>query len=101
MKVDEVKMKKFIIILIMFVIIILLTGCEKVENENGEYVNSNFGLIEIENTHQKQLLYDPETKIVYMYISSLYRAGISPYYVIGENGEPQVAIYGVNYKKGR
>lgn len=94
-------MKKFIIVLIMLAIIIFLTGCGKVKNENGEYVNSNFGLVEIETKHQKQLLYDPETKIVYMYIYGLYRAGISPYYVIGENGKPEVAIYGVNYKKGR
>ena len=97
-------MKKFIIIiLILFAIIILFTGCSKVKikDENGEYVNSKFGFIEIEDKHQKQLLYDPETKIVYMYIYSSYRAGMSPYYVIGENGKPEVAIYGVNYKKGQ
>ena len=92
-------MKKFIIILIIFAIIIFLTGCEKVKDENGEYVNSSFGLIEIEDKHQKQLLYDPETKIVYMYIYDLYKGGISPYYIIGESGKPEVAIYGVNYKE--
>ena len=64
-------------------------------------MNSSFGLIEIENEHQKQLLYDPETKVVYMYICTLNRAGISPYYIIGENGKPEIAMYGVNYKKGR
>ncbi len=52
-------MKKFIICLVMFAIIIFLTGCEKVKDENGEYVSSHFGLIEIEDEHQKQLLYDP------------------------------------------
>lgn len=93
-------MKKLIIVLIMFAIIIFLTGCVKVKDKNGEYVKSNFGLIEIEDEHQKQLLYDPETKVVYMYIYSLYRAGISPYYVIGENGKPELAMYGVNYKEG-
>jgi hypothetical protein len=85
----------------MFAIIIFLTGCEKVKDKNGEYVNSNFGLIEIEDKHQKQLLYDPETKIVYMYIYTLYKAGISPYYIIGENGKPEIAMYGINYKKGQ
>lgn len=95
------KMKKFIIVLIIFAIIIFLTGCEKVKDENGEYVRSTFGLIEIEDKHRKQLLYDPETKIVYMYVYGSYRAGISPYYVIGENGKPEIAMYGVNYKEGR
>ena len=94
-------MKKFIIVLIMLVIIIFLTGCEKVKDENGEYVSSNFGLIKIEDKDQKELLYDPETKIVYMYLYDYYRAGISPYYVIGENGKPEIAMYGVNYKESR
>lgn len=100
----KIRMKKFIIVFIMLAIIIFLTGCEraKVKDENGEYVNSTFGLIEIETKHQKQLLYDPETKVVYMYIyTSGYRAGISPYYIIGEDGKPEVAIYGVNYKEGQ
>lgn len=94
-------MKKLIIVLIMSAIIIFLTGCVKIKDENGKYVNSAFGLIEIEDEQQKQLLYDPETKVIYMYIYGLYRAGISPYYIIGENGKPEVAMYGVNYKEGR
>lgn len=94
-------MKKLIIVLIMFAIIISLTGCTKIKDENGEYVNSSYGLIEIKGEHQKLLLYDPETKVVYLYINGPYRAGISPYYVIGENGKPEIAIYGVNYKECR
>jgi len=95
------QMDKLIIIFIMFVIMIFLTGCQKVKDENGEYVNTKFGFIEIENENQKQLLYDPETKVVYIYVYDGYNAGISPYYVIGKNEKPEIAIYGVNYNKGR
>lgn len=68
------------------------------EDENGVSYPSRFGLIEIKSIHgSNQLLYDPETKIVYMWVHSVYTAGISPYYVIGQDGKPEVAIYGENY----
>ena len=41
-------------------------------------------------------IYDNETKIVYLYTRSGYHATMCPYYII-ENGEPTIAVYGVNY----
>lgn len=93
-------MKKLFIVIIMLVIMIFFTGCEKVKDENGDYVNLLYGLVEIkEVTASNRLLYDFETKVVYMQIHSGYTAGLSPYYIIGENGKPEIAVYGVNYMK--
>ena len=41
-------------------------------------------------------VYDPFTKIVYLYISGAYHVGLSPYYTV-KHGEPVIAIYGVNW----
>ena len=41
-------------------------------------------------------MYDPITKIVYVKISGGYHAGISVYYTIVD-GQPEVAVYGVNW----
>lgn len=43
------------------------------------------------------LMYDKNTKVVYLYVGNNYCAGLSPYYIV-VNGEPTIAIYGVNYE---
>ena len=42
-------------------------------------------------------LYDTETKIVYVLLNGDVDSGITPYYVLDENGKPEIAIYGENY----
>lgn len=91
-------MKRLFIVIIMLFIVMCFAGCERVKDENGEYRNLHYGLVEIkEISGSNRLLYDPETKIVYMQIHSGYTAGLSPYYIIGEDGKPEIAVYGVNY----
>lgn len=82
----------------MLIIILCLVGCEQIKDENGVYRDSEFGFIEIKRIHNaNRLIYDPETKVVYILIRSGYIAGISPYYIIGKDEKPEVAVYGVNY----
>ena len=38
-----------------------------------------------------------KTKIVYVLASGDVDRGITPYYVLDENGTPEIAIYGENY----
>lgn len=42
-------------------------------------------------------LYDTETKIVYVLLNGDVDSGITPYYVLDENGKPEIAVYGENY----
>ena len=42
-------------------------------------------------------LYDTETKIVYVLLNGDVDSGITQYYVLYENGKPEIAIYVGNY----
>ena len=96
-------MKKIISILILIIIIaMLLCGCS-----HKTYTDSNKSMFQNEfvgickNTwgivDDIYLIYDKHTKIVYLYVIGAYHAGITPYYIVID-GEPTVAIYGVNYE---
>ena len=101
--------KRVILISFLVVLAIQLTGCARmVVDENGierEEVSSYFISINeygengLRSSGATSMVYDPETKIVYVIIIEGNRAGISPYYVINKDGQPEIAIYGVNYKK--
>lgn len=78
---------------------VLLTGCKTTDIYGEERYISN-GLIEINriagNGHSS-IVYDPTTRICYLSIASRYDGGLSPYYILNNEGNPELAIYGVNY----
>lgn len=87
-----------VFVLVAFFVALYLADHQTVVDENGVSHPSTFGLVEIKSIDGSQLLYDPETKVIYMWVHGGNRAGISPYYVIGQDGRPEIAVYGVNYK---
>lgn len=95
-------MKKIISILILVIITgMLLCGCShKTYIDNNKLVFQNKFVVIREDKgldDDVYLIYDKYTKIVYLYIINGYRGGLTPYYTI-VNGEPTIAIYGVNYE---
>lgn len=81
-------------------------GCgDKVINDKGEKVQSFGQFIEIKETQiasngyifNQYFVYDKTTKIVYVLQGLKNFSGITPYYVLDENGKPEIAIYGENY----
>ena len=96
-------MKKIIIfIVILCLTILILTSCnDTVVYENGPAFNEDFRMIK-ETASGKYgdmflYLYDINTNVVYLYSFCGYRATMCPYYVVVD-GEPTIAIYGVNYE---
>ena len=95
-------MKKIISISILIIIVaMLLCGCSHITytDSNKTMLQNKFVIIRedtggIDDTY---LVYDKHTKIVYLYIVGGHRAAITPYYIVID-GEPTVAIYGVNYE---
>lgn len=101
------KVKKLLIGLIVSGLVLSFTGCgDEVINDKGEKVQSFGQFIEINKTRivssngykfSQYFIYDKTTKIVYVVQGSEYYSGITPYYVLDENGKPEIAIYGENY----
>lgn len=101
------KVKKLLIGLFVSGLALSFTGCgDKVINDKGEKVQSFGQFIEINETliassdgyiFSQYFVYDKTTKIVYVVQCSDYYSGITPYYVLDENGKPEIAIYGENY----
>ena len=97
-------MKKIILVILLAAVLFIVAGCAtKVVDEKGMERETDYGLIVIEKHHNgisgsREIVYDPITKVCYTVIDDTYRAGISPYYIIGEDGKPEIAVYGVNYK---
>lgn len=100
--------KKIIIFILICALTIVLCGChhyvtktypEGVESKFGEYFikikEITSGNINDENVY---FIYDKNTKIIYLYTCGGYHATMCPYYIINENNEPTIAIYGVNYE---
>lgn len=94
-------MKKIISFSILIVIIVLvLCGCDSKSLKEDKFLCDFVVIKEFDEGFLGdclKIIYDKNTKIVYMYLQGGYRAGLSPYYVI-VNGEPTIAIYGVNYE---
>ena len=102
------KVKKLLIGLIVSGLALSFTGCggDEVINDKGEKVQSFGQFIEINTTQiassdgyvfNQYFVYDKTTKIVYVLQDSSCYSGITPYYVLNENGKPEIAIYGENY----
>ena len=95
-------MKKIISISILIIIItMLLCGCSHITytDSNKTMLQNKFVIIREDTGGIDDifLVYDKHTKIVYLYVIGAYHAGITPYYIVID-GEPTVAIYGVNYE---
>ena len=96
-------MKKLLISILIYALAIALCACSVKtttypEGKNKQ-LSSQFTVIKaVKRTGDNACyyLYDNETKIVYLYTAGGYHATMCPYYII-ENGEPTIAIYGVNY----
>lgn len=100
------KIKNLIVGLLMAGLAISFAGCgDKVINDKGEKVQSFGQFIEIKETQiasngyifNQYFVYDKTTKIVYVLQGLKNFSGITPYYVLDENGKPEIAIYGENY----
>ena len=91
----------------MFGLVLSFTGCgNEVTNDSGEKVSSYGQFIEIKrnyyldsdvNSTDQIFMYDKDTKIVYVYTERPYSTSTMPYYVLDENGKPEIAVYGENY----
>lgn len=97
------KAKRFLLLAILVLFAILLSGCvSKTIDSKGIERYVSYGLIEIDTLDggidsDTVVAYDPQTMICYLKVTGYYRLGISPYYIIGEDGKPEIAVYGVNY----
>lgn len=94
------KVKKIAVIAILLVMLVVLSGCVKTVDPTGVERKVSYGLVtvaKVSGDGEFEVCYDPSTMICYMKICALYRLAISPYYIIGTNGEPELAIYGHNY----
>ena len=102
------KIKNLIVLLLMAGLALSFTGCvgDEVINEKGEKVSSYGQFIEIKRNHYTDsntnatdqiFMYDKDTKIVYVYTERSYSTSTMPYYVLNENGKPEIAVYGENY----
>lgn len=104
------KVKKLLIGLLVSGLTLSFTGCgDKVINDKGEKVQSFGQFIEIKKTKiasndgyifNQYFVYDKTTKIVYVVQGSDRYGGIggiTPYYILDENGKPEIAVYGENY----
>ena len=102
------KVKKLLIGLLVSGLVLSCTGCggDEVINDSGEKVSSYGQFIEIKRNHYTDsntnatdqiFMYDKDTKIVYVYTERSYSTSTMTYYVLDENGKPEIAVYGENY----
>ena len=94
-------LKKTLLIIMFLILMIVLVGCTKVTDSTGREREISYGLIEIdtiEGNGYSTICYDPKTMICYIKIDGYHRLALSPYYIIGKDGAPEIAIYGKNYK---
>ena len=104
------KIKNLTVGLLVAGLVLSFAGCDDKEiNDSVEKVQSfgqfiEFKEIKIASSNgymfNQHFVYDKTTKIVYVAQGSVRYGGISgitPYYVLDENGKPEIAIYGENY----
>ena len=95
-------MKKIISILILVILTgMLLCGCSHKTYTDGSKTDFYGRFVVLREDKGLSgdvcLMYDKDTKIVYLNIGNKYHSGLSPYYIV-INGKPTIAIYGVNYE---
>lgn len=94
--------KKIILCICLISMLLMLVGCEKktITDEFGRERVVEYGLIVIRSYEdgKQEICCDPVTKVCYLKLYSAHLLALSPYYVIGEDGKPEIAVYGVNFK---
>ncbi|HAU87765.1 MAG TPA: hypothetical protein DCW90_20440 [Lachnospiraceae bacterium] len=100
-------MKKVFTFLAALSFMFVFAGCgeNKIINEYGEERQVYGDFIEINhkmyNTYMvEHIVYDKNTKVMYLYFDNRWDHSIamSPYYIIGKNGKPEIGMYGENYE---
>lgn len=101
------KIKNLTVGLLMAGLVFSFAGCgDKTINDKGKEVYSFGQFIEIKsykfttsysNQYIQHFVYDKDSKIVYILYEKPYGVATSLYYVLDENGKPEIAIYGENY----
>ena len=91
-------MKKVILIIVMIICVFMMTSCGKPATESSDVGGFFVTICSFDNGAGSfaRFVYDPFTKVVYIYASGAYSAALSPYYII-KNGQPVIARYGVNW----
>lgn len=89
-------MKKIIIFGLIILCLLSCVACgETVTNEYGQKVmdfgpyvgiSKEQGKDDAGNGYNIYLIYEEDTKIVYRFLTTAYRAALTPYYIIGEDG---------------
>lgn len=94
--------KKIILCICLVGMLLMLVGCENhtITDDFGYERVMKYGLVVIRSYEdgKQEICYDPATKVCYLKLWNEYRLAISPYYIIGEDGKPEIAVYGVNFK---
>ena len=97
-------MKKILLVLLLIATLFVVSGCHSsVIDDEGNVRTLSFGLIEIRSLNNDTssltyICYDPSTKVCYLLNKMTSKGFISPYYIVNENGEAEIAIYGKNYQ---
>lgn len=93
-------MKRVIVLLLLVALTFGLAGC----SQNNTPMHANNMLEPLERYESAMSGYgyiyivkDMDTNVCYIICSFSGRWSMCPYYVINENGKPEIAVYGVNY----
>ena len=94
-------MKKFIIIVLLIILCFILIACDTIK-ENYYGVEQEHRVIPgyyaiVETCGNVRIVYDMQTRIMYQIVIDGNRMAMSEYY-INNNNNPEIAIYGYNYK---
>lgn len=95
--------KKIILCICLVGMLLMLVGCaanSTITDDFGYERVMKYGLVVIRSYEdgKQEICYDPATKVCYLKLWNEYRLAVSPYYIIGEDGKPEIAVYGVNFK---
>ena len=100
------KSKAILAIVCYILLLFVLSGCTThtiVNPETNIEYEIQYGLYVVKRVYahgdaSSIIAYDPKTNVCYFVVDNFRRAGITPYYIIGEDGTPEIAVYGKNYK---
>lgn len=94
--------KKIILCICLVGMLLMLVGCENhtITDEFGRERVTKYGLVVIRSYEdgKQEICYDLATKVCYLMLWNDYRLALSPYYIMSDDGKPEIAVYGVNFK---
>ena len=93
-------MKKILFIFVLFIVLMCLTSCTIEKGSSDSYGLISTGSHEYNANGSSYIAYDPDTHVCYMVCYAANRLSVCPYYIIGSDGKPEIAVYGVNYMNG-